>query len=415
MKLLHAADLHIDSPLRGLERYPDAPVAAMRTATRRATEKLVQLALDEAVDAVLIAGDVYDGDWRGYNTGLFFQRQLGRLGEADIPVYLVFGNHDAQSQISKTLTLPRNVHVFTTHRPETVHDQRLGIAVHGQGYATRAVTDNLAGNFPRPASGLFNIGLLHTALDGREGHQPYAPCSPNQLAALGYDYWALGHVHTRETVSTEPHIVFPGNVQGRHAREIGPKGCTLVTVSADGVRDEHRDLDVVRWNHLRVDVSAAADLDDVCTLVERSLEAARDDAGERLLAARVTLVGHSAAHMQVWREHERLTHEIRSIALNVGDLWIEKVRAETQPTAADDTTDAGDTADLVAGLLRTAHELGEDADRLRALIEKDPLWNKLPREAYEVDVIGEGEPEWRGRLLDEARDLLVSMVQEGAR
>ena len=388
----------------------------MRTATRRATENLVQLALDEAVDAVLIAGDVYDGDWRGYNTGLFFQRQLGRLEEADIPVYLVSGNHDAQSQISKTLTLPRNVHVFTTHQPETVHDQKLGIAVHGQGYVTRAVTDNLASNFPQRASGFFNIGLLHTALDGRSNeHKPYAPCSPSQLAALGYDYWALGHVHTRETVSTEPHIVFPGNIQGRHAREIGPKGCTLVTVSADGVRDEHRDLDLVRWNHLRIDISAADDLDDVCTIAKRSLEAARDDAGERLLAVRVTLVGRSAAHMQVWREHERLTHEIRSIALDVGDLWIEKVRSETQPTAADDTADAGDTADLVAGLLRTAHELGEDADQLRALIEKDRLWSRLPREAHDVDVIGEGEPQWRGRLLDEARDLLVSMVQEGAR
>jgi DNA repair exonuclease SbcCD nuclease subunit len=417
VRLLHAADLHIDSPLRGLERYPDAPVAAIRTATRRAMENLVRLALSEAVDAVLLAGDIYDGEWRGYDTGLFFQRQLGLLAEAEIPVYLVSGNHDADSQISRNLTLPHNVHQFTTHQAEYALNEKAGIAVHGQGYASRAVTDNLAARYPRALSGLFNIGLLHTALDGRrEGHAPYAPCTVDQLGALGYGYWALGHIHKREVVSNEPHIVFSGNIQGRHAREVGPKGCTLVTVEANNVVGvEERRLDVVHWAHLQVDASSASDLDDVGELVRRQLTQVRDQADGRLLAARVSIVGPSAAHAEVWRDHERLTHEVRTIAFDLGDVWVEKVRPSTQPPGGGAVAGVDDSAELIDGLMCTARELGGDADALRALIEKDPLWSKLPREAREQEQIGSGDPQWRGRLLDEASNLLVSMLQERAR
>ncbi len=171
MKLLHAADLHIDSPLRGLERYEDAPTDLLRGATRRAVENLVALAREEQVDAVLLAGDIYDGDWKDFETGLFFRRQLGRLRDAGIPVYLVSGNHDADNKISKTLTYPENVFVFATHEAQTAPpDFDAGFAVHGQGYPKWNTTENLAKNYPAPIPGLFNIGLLHTALTGRDGH-----------------------------------------------------------------------------------------------------------------------------------------------------------------------------------------------------------------------------------------------------
>jgi exonuclease SbcD len=415
LKLLHAADLHIDSPLRGLEKYPDAPADTIRTATRRAMENLVTLALEEQVDAVLLAGDVYDGDWRGYDTGLFFQRQLRLITDAGIPVYLVSGNHDAESQITRNLTLPRNVHQFTTHQNESVPNDDLGLMVHGQGYARRAVIENLAADYPRAVPGMFNVGLLHTALTGRAGHDTYAPCSVEELASRGYGYWALGHVHTREVVSTEPHIVFPGNIQGRHAREAGPKGCTLVTVTGTGrVEVDHRDLDVVRWAHLHVDASTAADLDDVCELVREQLVGERDRSGGRLLAVRVSVIGHSSAHAEVWRERERLTHEIRTIAVDLGEVWVEKVSPATRPpdmggTGSDESTD------VIDGLLRTAKDLGADADALRSLIEKDPLWTKLPHDARGRDRLDTGDPAWCAQLLGEASDLLVSLLQESAR
>jgi DNA repair protein SbcD/Mre11 len=407
VKLLHAADLHIDSPLRGLSAYEGAPAEELRTASRGALENLVDLARAESVDAVLLAGDIYDGDWLDYQTGLFFARQMSELGDADIPVYLISGNHDAQSAITKRLRLPENVHTLDTEGPETIHDEKRGLAVHGQGFAQREVNDNLALAYPAPLSGLFNVGLLHTALTGRPPHNGYAPCNVDQLAAKGYDYWALGHVHTREVVSQDPWIVFPGNIQGRHARETGPKGCTLVTV--DDLRvaaAEHRDLDVARWEHLRVDVSPATDFDDAAGLVGDSLRAL---AGDRLRAVRVSVTGRTAAHLALWRERERFVNQIRLIANDIGSLWVEKVKVETRPL---DTPGEG-SAGLIADLRRTADELRVDDDRFREVITQSTLL----RSSLPPDVRGQGgidpeDPEWLHRIGAEAMDLLAAMITE---
>ena len=181
MKILHAADLHIDSPLGGLTAYEGAPVDEIRGATRRATENLVQSAIDEDVQLVILAGDIFDGDWRDYSTGLFWNEQLGRLRDLEIPVVSVAGNHDAASEITRYLQLPPNVTQLCESRPETKVFDDLEIAVVGQGYAQKAVTADLAQGFPKSDSGLFTIGLLHTSLDGRPGHSNYAPCSVEVL------------------------------------------------------------------------------------------------------------------------------------------------------------------------------------------------------------------------------------------
>lgn len=410
MKLLHAADLHIDSPLRGLASYEGAPAEELRTASRRALENLVELATAESVDAVLFAGDVYDGDWPDYQTGLFFARQMSLLREAGIPAYLVYGNHDAQNRMTRRLRLPDNVHVLETEGPETIRDENLGLAVHGQGFGHRDVTDNLALAYPAPCAGLFNVGLLHTALTGREGHDTYAPCTVEHLAGKGYDYWALGHVHTREIVAHDPWIVFPGNLQGRHARETGPKGCTIVTVDDLRVTSvEHRDLDVARWEHLEVDVTAAADTDAAVDLVAERLRDLEHAGGDRLRAVRVSLTGPSGAHLRLWREQQRLVNEIRALANDFGDVWVEKVRIKTRPA----DTPAEGAAGLLADLRRTAAELRADEDAFRRLVSQTPLLSgPLPNEARGPGRVDPADPEWLRRIGDEAVELLESMISE---
>jgi exonuclease SbcD len=255
MRFIHAADVHLDSPMRGLDQYEGAPVAMLRGATRKALEKLVQLAIAERVDFVVLAGDLYDGDWPDYNTGLFFVNRMRELEKVGIPVFLIRGNHDAESRITSQLTLPPNVDPFRTDQPETKKLDKLRVALHGQGFAKQAEARNLAANYPPPVANYFNIGLLHTSLDGREGHASYAPCQVSDLVARDYDYWALGHVHQRESVNgpTRPRIEFPGNIQGRHAREIGAKGCLLVSVdNQHNVTTEFRPLDVLRWQVVHV-------------------------------------------------------------------------------------------------------------------------------------------------------------------
>ena len=268
MKFLHTADLHLDSPLHGLERYPGAPVARIRTATRQALERLVDLAIAEEVSFVLIAGDIYDGDWKDYNTGLYFAAQMSRLRDSEIRVFLISGNHDAASQISKTLRLPENVHTFSHRRPESVEVDQLGVVVHGQSFAKREMLENISAHYPAAIEGLFNIGMLHTSATGRPGHENYAPCSVEELVSKGYHYWALGHVHAREILRENPWIVFPGNTQGRQIRESGVKGASLVTVEDfQVVSVEHRAADVLRWYLCEVDCAEARNGDDVMHLV----------------------------------------------------------------------------------------------------------------------------------------------------
>src|SRR5271166_4274433 len=195
ISFIHAADIHLDSPLKGLERYENAPVERIRGATRRAFTRLIDLAIEKRVEFVLIAGDLYDGDWRDYNTGLYLTRQLGRLRDMGIRVFIIAGNHDAANKMTRTLRLPDNVRLLAHDRPETVRLDDLGIAIHGQSFAKAAVVENLAAAYPAPLSGCINIGLLHTALSGADGHERYAPCTLEELRGRSYDYWALGHVH----------------------------------------------------------------------------------------------------------------------------------------------------------------------------------------------------------------------------
>ena len=274
-RFLHAADIHLDSPLKGLIGQEGNAAERVRTATREALDQLVDFAIKEQVEFLVIAGDLYDGDWRDYKTGLFFVGQMGRLNKAGIPVYLLHGNHDAQSQITKRLELPDNVHVFGTRKPETFELGELNVALHGQSFRQREVTDNLVPDYPRPVSGTFNIGVLHTALGGRKGHDNYAPCSLDELVNKGYDYWALGHVHQAAVLHERPHIVFSGNLQGRHVRETGIKGAYLVAVEEKEITElACVPCDVVRWAVLSVALNDAESIGDVTDRVRGALESA---------------------------------------------------------------------------------------------------------------------------------------------
>ena len=141
---IHAADIHLDSPLSGLSAYEGAPVDLLRNAPRAAFSNLIDEAIRERVDFMVIAGDLYDGAWRDFNTGLFFSGETGRLKREEIPVFIVHGNHDAESELTKQLMLPDNVKVFSTRKAETHHLEHLGVALHGQSFREAKTEENLA-------------------------------------------------------------------------------------------------------------------------------------------------------------------------------------------------------------------------------------------------------------------------------
>lgn len=417
-RFLHAADVHLDSPLIGLDRYESAPVDAVRGATRRAFVNLVRVAIDEEVAFVLLAGDLYDGDWKDYRTGLFFVDQMAKLREAEIPVFIVAGNHDAASQLTKNLRPPDNVHFFSTKKPETRLVEAFDVAIHGQGFASRAVTEDLGAAYPVADPGLFHVGLLHTSLEGREGHATYAPTSSQILAQKGYQYWALGHVHKREVVSRDPWIVFPGNVQGRHAREVGPKGCTLVTVENGAVAGvEERHVDVLRWSVCRVDVDGTTTTSDVLDRVARSLTAEADRTDGRPVAVRVEVTGPAACHDEIAANPDHWVQEIRALAAGVSsaDVWVEKVRFATDRPIDLEALAARD--DALGSFLRELAAAAGSPDETAAL--RDALADvrgALPPELLSGDdAIDPHAPELLARLVSEARELLLARIaREGA-
>jgi len=388
VKFVHAADLHIDSPLRGLDKYEGAPAARLRAATRRALENLVALCIEEQAAFLLLAGDVFDGSWKDFSTGLFFASQMTRLREAKIPVVIVRGNHDAASSITKSLRLPDNVRELSSRKPDTIELGEAGACVHGQSFAQRATTEDLAARYPDAVRGAFNIGLLHTCLDGREGHERYAPTTLETMRAKGYDYWALGHVHAREVLSKEPWIVFPGNLQGRHAKETGAKGASLVTVEGGVVKSlEHRALDVVRWEQLVIDASEATDVYEVVDRARDLLAKQAEACPDRLLAARLFVSGSTRANGAIRNDEEHFVAQLRAAANDgLGDgVWLEKIVLQTRSTF--DLAKVREEAGAVGHLARRLATIKTDASELAELIAVlSELDKKLPAELRE----GEG-------------------------
>ena len=364
MKFVHCADVHLDSPLRGLSRYEGAPVDRLRGATREAFERLVRCALEENADFVVIAGDLYDGDRDDFQTAMFLQGQLHVLREAGIPVAVVYGNHDAANEITKRLRLPDNVHVFPSDAAGRVVLEEAGAALHGRSYPTRVVKEDLSAGYPAPVDGALNVGVLHTSLDGREGHDPYAPCTLDALVAHGYAYWALGHVHAREEHAVDGvHVVFPGNLQGRDVGEAGPKGATVVEYEADRVRAvTRRDLAPVRWAMREVDVRDAASVDEALDRAIADLGVLRAscaaDAGTwpppELLAVRVVLMVGTQVGQEWLRDAERCETQLRADAGGAGDdLWIEQVHVLPPPGSAGGS--GGEAVDAVREAFARLH------------------------------------------------------------
>ena len=413
---LHAADIHLDSPLRGLEA--GAPADRIRGATRQALINLVDLALAEQVAFVLLAGDLFDGDWEDYPTGQFLVAQLGRLTRAGIPVYAISGNHDAQSVLTRRLPWPELARLFDTEAAHSHQVPGLDVVIHGQGFAHRAVTANLANDYPAPVGGMLNIGLLHTAC-GDGAHENYAPCTVDQLMGHGYDYWALGHVHARSELNAHPRwVVFPGNLQGRHINESGPKGATLVRVQAGRMTPEHRTLDVVRWARAKVDLAGVQTAEARGAAIRAALQDAADSAGGRLLATRVELCGATPLHGALARDPAATTEEVRAEIAGLGlqdQVWIERVAVHTRPVLALDDWRAG--SDAAAALLRSIE--AEPTPPVTGAVQEYAA-HMLGKMAKLRETLGPDHPAVRAaagdippELVERARHLVMSRLVEG--
>lgn len=382
MKFIHAADIHLDSPLTGLSAYPDAPVEMLRTATRDAFSNLVTEAIEQAVDFMVIAGDLYDGTWKDHNTGIYFCKEMGRLKKAGIPVYLLFGNHDAESEMTKKLQLPDNVFAFDTRKPNTFRLDNLKVALHGRSFREKETLENLVTGYPAPVPGMFNIGVLHTALEGNAAHASYAPCSLDELHAKGYHYW---------------HWVMCMNIKyGKAPRQwFSPATSKAVIFGRPDHVARLLSPQTSRHSGHAASVRRCAALGQSgsrCHRVQNAIGSSVQDrqSARRLvescpstipIAVRVTVTGKTAAHGDLFGLEAQLRAEVLALAVAMGAerLWIEKVRVAT--SAADDGEALRARADALSDLQDLLQAAESDADFLNSL-QDDLLGlvNKAPLE-----------------------------------
>ena len=410
-RFIHTADLHLDSPLCGLKSREGAPADELRGASRRALDNLIDLAKSEGVDFIVIAGDIYDRDWKDYSTGLFFRLRMTRLQEAGIQVFMIAGNHDASSIISRKVDLPANVKKFSSREAETFQPEAWPVAIHGMSFPDRAVDENLIPRYPASVAGKFNIGILHTSLAGNAEHDTYAPCTVEELTKKGYDYWALGHIHQPAVIRENPWVVYPGILQGRHAKECGERGCRVITVNdaleVEGC--EWHTLDVARWAALRVDVAGIDAMDELIRMTRTSLGAALEQAGDRLLAARVTFHGTTPLHGHLCSRPDRLDAQVEACAQDFGEgrIWIERIKVETRPVVSLQTLASRDalTKVVVEALDEARSEHGDLPPEIITMLDVLPSnLSESIRSAWE----GKG----RAALMDDACSMILDRLTE---
>lgn len=391
MKFVHAADIHLDSPLQALALQDATQIERMRRAARDAFERMIELCIEQQVGFLVLAGDLYDHDCPNMQIAVFLRNQLARLETQGIRVVIAKGDHDADNKITSALALPGNTCILSDHEPETIlfDDLPVRVAIHGQSFKPGPVTDNLAASYPPARPDYFNIGVLHTSLAGSADHDNYAPCRLEDLTTRGYAYWALGHIHKGAVLARDPWVVYPGNVQGRHAKETGPKGCFLVEVEDDQITSaELVPLDLVRWHQAEVNLEGKTREPELIEGIRTALSRAYRDADGRPSAVRLILTGRTLLHDEVERRPNRLRQTVLELAGEIGgdDIWIEKIRDDTTlPTARAEAA----SNEAASGLIQIMHEVAADVSRVGPLLERElePLRTKLPEELKELPAL----------------------------
>ncbi|WP_193142733.1 MULTISPECIES: metallophosphoesterase family protein [unclassified Meridianimarinicoccus] len=398
-RFIHSADLHIDSPLKSLALKDEDLAARVGSASRQALSRITDTCIARDAHALLISGDLFDGDIKSMKAAAFVTGQFERLNDAGIRVFLIRGNHDAESTPSREIEMPPNVTLFTGHGGVVPLPEH-GVAIHGVSFSQPSAPDSLLPRFKAPVAGLFNIGLLHTSLAGAAGHDTYAPCSLRELSEHGFDYWALGHIHRRRVHAEAPFIVMPGMPQGRDIGEAGPKSATLVTVEDGDATLEEIPTSVVIFDAVTCDLGQIDDWRDARHAVLDQVRACARHNGEAFLVARVTLTGTTDLAWRIRRDQDLFRDELSQALTGIGGIAIEtlEVALSAQPRSGTEGSAGAELAGIMQDLIATPAFEERAVELVRALA------GELPPDIR--DALGASE--------DELTALAKTLTAEGA-
>ena len=374
-KILHTADIHLDSPLRSLAMRDEALREKVQTATRAAFSRIVAAAIEEGAAALLISGDLFDSAERSAHTGAFLVNQLDLLRDAGIRVFYLKGNHDAENPVTGGISWPDNVHVFGAAGDKVELEE--GIWIHGVSFGGRHAEESLLPKFKAPEEGAVNIAMLHTSLSGAVGHDPYAPCSVADLSDMGFDYWALGHIHKAKIHSKDPWIVMPGTPQGRDIGESGPKSATLITIGDSGRIEEVREIptSVVEFLDVEIDATGLEDDDALRDLLRARMQEVAGGLESGAGAVRVTISVKTDMNWRVQRDPDHWTEVVRNIAEDTRCLWLDKLVLDLSARSA---CGGQGPVDELRGIMETVLDEPAFAEACRGAL--GTILDELPRE-----------------------------------
>lgn len=374
LTFIHAADLHLDSPFYGISNLPEPVYARIKESTFHSVRRLTDGALREQADFVLLSGDLFDEANRSLKAQLFLRKQFTRLQEADIQVFVIFGNHDHLGGKWTPIEWPENVHIFTSDTPEEksfFKNGELAASIYGCSYQERSVTVNQAARYRKMTGAPYHIGMLHGMLSGAEGHDPYCPFTKEDLEKSGMDYWALGHIHKRQVLSAQhPAAIYPGNIQARHLKETGPKGYYLVRAANGEMSWEFKEAHDVLWEEIDLDISGAEHMTSLLKAASDTFSGLR--AAGRPACVRLVLRG---AAPRFWTE---------APAGIAGELLsaLQEEEAEEEcfvwPLALEDRTDETDSVPpdpFFKGLLQDIEQCADMSGVFEAL-ERHPVYRR---------------------------------------
>lgn len=341
VQFIHGADLHLDSPFIGLKTLPDFLWEKIYHSTFTALTNLVNHAIDKQVDFVMLAGDIYDSDDRSVKAQAFLKTEMERLNQAEIPVFICHGNHDYIENSGLHLKMPENVELFS----ETVETKWLTtkngerIAVSSFSYNSRWMTKRMITEYPKKhETADFHIGMLHGFSEGLEtSHGHYAPFTINELKSKGYDYWALGHIHTRQVLEIQPPILYAGNTQGRSSKETGIKGCELVTLTLGDSSIETLETQDIQWETLEISLAKRSTLDDVYRKIKETIEIKEGSQKNYLLT--IELVDTKDLLPNVLKKiiQGELLEALQQISATEPFIWVNQLKIKKRAT--EDTTE----------------------------------------------------------------------------
>ena len=388
IKFIHCADLHLDSPFQGLASREPSLADRFKHSTNDAFVKIIDICLSENVDFLTIGGDTFDGVDRSLRAQILLRDQFERLQKADIPVFIVTGNHDPLSDWITEIAFPKNVHLFTGEAVENVPIEKDGnvvATIHGISYKVREVKGNLSLKFHAEKDNALSIGMLHANVGSRTEHAPYAPCTINDLKSSNMDVWLLGHIHTPEVISKDPFILYPGNIQGRHINESGPRGCYLIKVDSDyKVTYDFKPVQNIIWKSETVNIETAETWSDLIDLLVDMNEKMLSDLtnGEKGIVARWKLTSTSPLYHELAkpdRVDEVKDEMFERFFKQEPFIFPESIRLSIRPVL--NKQDFINQENFIGDFLRLAEKVKEDTQMKKELQEmlNQPLSNRVAR------------------------------------